>query len=544
LPSPLIPLIYTLLASSALRDWLKLFLMGGLLEAARRVLGQSWTLDGFFSGLYLHVRIEREDEAYDWLLAYFMSIPAFRRTRNLCVSTRSRGKTGSNYIEGCHCSECSRNKPKKEDDLGKRLHYLPAYECDYSFFFAGTWVTVMRTRENGGAAVPMGVTLTSMDALQLRILSISPTRGRTVLERLLSRAKAEFDKDEEERISVWVGDQYGGWTRAASKLRRPWSSIVLDPGVKDTLLADARDFLSTQAWYVQRGIPYRRGYLLHGVPGSGKTSLIHALSGELGLDIYVISLSKRTMDDQALNDIVTQLPPQCIALMEDIDCAFKKGIAARVSDDTTDPAQEGKAGPAAPAGLPRIGEDLGAAAVGNITLSGLLNAIDGVAAHEGRLLFATTNVREALDPALIRPGRMDVVLEFKNASQSQAEALFRCFYPVEEPGEEPEAGKSKHFAGPPPAAALPLTPPRTPTDPAGTPTLTVEPLPSTAVADIFTRAARDALAARFAAAIPEREFSMAALQGYLMLHKIDPVKCVDGVEAWIVEERERKVKKK
>ncbi|KZT59054.1 P-loop containing nucleoside triphosphate hydrolase protein, partial [Calocera cornea HHB12733] len=513
-PAPILPLILTLLRSSALRDWLKLFLLGGLLEAARRVLGQSWTLDGFFSGLYLHARIEREDEAYGWMLAYFTRLPAFTRTRNFCVSTRGKGKAGSeNYIEGCHCSECSRNKPKKEDDLGKRLHYLPAYECDYSFWFAGTWVTVMRTRNNESGAVPMGVTPLTMDALQLRILAISPTRGRAVLERLLGQAKAAFEKDEEERISVWVGDQYGGWSRAASKLRRPWSSIVLERGVKEKLLTDARDFLASQAWYVQRGIPYRRGYLLHGVPGSGKTSLIHALSGELGLDIYVISLSKRTMDDQALNDIVSQLPPQCIALMEDIDCAFKKGIAARVSDDSSsDPAQEGKAGPAAPPG-----QDLGAVSVGSITLSGLLNAIDGVAAHEGRLLFATTNVREALDPALIRPGRMDVVLEFKNANRLQAEALFRCFYPVEEPGEQADPGKSKHFA-----------------TPSSTPTLTIDPLPTVdPTADVLTRAARDALASCFAAAVPEREFSMAALQGYLMLHKVDPVQCVEGVEAWV-----------
>jgi chaperone BCS1 len=46
-------------------------------------------------------------------------------------------------------------------------------------------------------------------------------------------------------------------------------------------------------WYAERGIPYRRGYLLHGVPGSGKSSLIHALAGELGLDIYVVSLSTK-----------------------------------------------------------------------------------------------------------------------------------------------------------------------------------------------------------------------------------------------------------
>ncbi len=58
-------------------------------------------------------------------------------------------------------------------------------------------------------------------------------------------------------------------------------------------MADARDFLASEEWYADRGIPFRRGYLLHGVPGSGKTSLIHAVAGALGLDIYVISLSSK-----------------------------------------------------------------------------------------------------------------------------------------------------------------------------------------------------------------------------------------------------------
>jgi hypothetical protein len=74
------------------------------------------------------------------------------------------------------------------------------------------------------------------------------------------------------------------------------------------------------------GIPFRRGYLLYGAPGSGKTSIIHSLAGELGLDIYIISLSKTGLDDTSLNSLISSLPEQCIAIMEDIDAAFTHGL--------------------------------------------------------------------------------------------------------------------------------------------------------------------------------------------------------------------------
>src|SRR5882762_9232801 len=82
------------------------------------------------------------------------------------------------------------------------------------------------------------------------------------------------------------------------------------------------------------GIPFRRGYLLYGAPGSGKTSMIHSLAGELGLDVYVVSLSRSGLDDTALSELISDLPERCIALMEDIDAAFHQGIESRDLNDS------------------------------------------------------------------------------------------------------------------------------------------------------------------------------------------------------------------
>ena len=106
------------------------------------------------------------------------------------------------------------------------------------------------------------------------------------------------------------------------KARRPVSSVILDHGVADTVLADVREFMDSQEWYKERGIPYRRGYLLHGPPGCGKTSFITALAGELEYSICVLNLSDRSMSDDRLMHRLADAPENSIILLEDIDAAF------------------------------------------------------------------------------------------------------------------------------------------------------------------------------------------------------------------------------
>jgi ATP-dependent Zn protease len=79
------------------------------------------------------------------------------------------------------------------------------------------------------------------------------------------------------------------------------------------------------------GIPYRRGYLLHGPPGSGKSSFIQALAGSLGYDICLLNLSERGLADDKLNHLLTNAPERSFVLIEDVDAAFNKRV--QTSDD-------------------------------------------------------------------------------------------------------------------------------------------------------------------------------------------------------------------
>ena len=160
-------------------------------------------------------------------------------------------------------------------------------------------------------------------------------------------------------------------------------------------------------WYHERGIPYRRGYLLHGPPGCGKSSFIYALAGHLKYDICMLSLNSDGLNDDRLEQALSSVPQQSIVLLEDIDAAF-------VQRNRNDAVGRG----------------------GGVSFSGLLNAIDGVASGEQRVVFMTTNFIERLDPALIRPGRVDLVQRIGYAEKGQSERLFAIFYPELHEGHE------------------------------------------------------------------------------------------------------------
>jgi chaperone BCS1 len=280
--------------------------------------------------------------------------------------------------------------------------------------------------------------------------------------------------------------------------------------------------------------------------------MIHSLAGELGLDVYVISLSRVGLDDTALSELITDLPSKCIALMEDIDAAFHHGVnrdwddSKSSSDSALDSSKPGE--------NKTQGQNGPQSSASRITLSGLLNALDGVGAQEGRILYATTNKYAALDPALCRPGRMDLHVEFKLASQYQARELFHCFYLPSDgvaDGNDTKAVSDSGHSSPsgrtPKCNLIDLDPVDENLEPATTEKNATAPIyvgsSHRGRAPRLTSREVSDLAADFAASIPEREFSMASLQGYLMAYKTMPYKAVKEAGAWVEKERAERLEK-
>lgn len=191
------------------------------------------------------------------------------------------------------------------------------------------------------------------------------------------------------------------WERFGNpRQKRPLDSVILDQGVKERIVADVQDFMHSEKWYADRGVPYRRGYLLYGPPGTGKSSFIQALAGHLNYAIAILNLSERGLSDDRLNHLLTIIPERTFVLLEDVDVAWANQRGAD---------SDGYHGP-------------------NVTMSGLLNALDGVASAEERIIFLTTNHVEKLDAALVRPGRVDMTVHLDNATAYQIEQLWRRFY--------------------------------------------------------------------------------------------------------------------
>jgi chaperone BCS1 len=186
--------------------------------------------------------------------------------------------------------------------------------------------------------------------------------------------------------------------------KRSLDSVFLHDEVKNEVISRIRWFLDHKDWYYERGIPWRIGLLLYGPPGNGKTSFVKAVTSEFDLELHCMHLNS-VQSDEDLCCIMGSSQPK-VVLLEDID-----------SYDFTKKRSDQK------------GVDSKLSLMPGVTMSGLLNAVDGVTPSDGRILFMTTNHRDKLDPALIRPGRIDHEIHVRNATPVQAEAMFRVFFP-------------------------------------------------------------------------------------------------------------------
>ncbi|XP_074094126.1 mitochondrial chaperone BCS1 [Cotesia typhae] len=315
------------------------------------------------------------DKSYQWLLQWITHKGA-RKTQHLSVETSF--------------------ELKDTGHVNTKYDFIPSIGTHF-FKYKGNWIKVQRTREQQTLDLHMGI---PWETVQLTAFG----NDRTIYFEILEEARQMALKEHEGKTIMYtaLGSEWRQFGHPRKK--RPVDSVVLGDGIATRILNDCKEFINNPGWYSDRGIPYRRGYLLYGPPGCGKSSFITALAGELERGICVLNLSERGLTDDRLNHLLAVAPQQTIILLEDIDAAFR------------DRSEENHRVKTAYEGL------------NNLTMSGLLNCLDGVASTEARILFMTTNYKEKLDAALVRPGRVDVKEYIGYCNKNQVEQMFLRFY--------------------------------------------------------------------------------------------------------------------
>ncbi|CAL5188076.1 unnamed protein product [Lathyrus oleraceus] len=199
--------------------------------------------------------------------------------------------------------------------------------------------------------------------------------------------------------------QNGPWKQSDLTHPASFDSIALDPDLKRDIIDDLDRFLRRKKLYQKVGKPWKRGYLLYGPPGTGKSSLIAAIAKHLKFDVYDLDLSS-VFSNSELMRAMRETSNRSIVVFEDIDChseVLDRSKSDKFSDDDFSDTFGGgkmvKNMPMPMMPMPR-----------KFTLSGLLNYMDGLwsSCGEERILIFTTNHKDKVDSALLRPGRMDM----------------------------------------------------------------------------------------------------------------------------------------
>lgn len=351
------------------------FLSGGIVLGAAGTIIASLrdvprkALEQVSSRIITTVEVNNKDQSFEWIKIWLAKHPYGEKNKRLMLTT----VTSEDAYEG----ERARTVLSPAPGTHFFTHKGRLIWCDFD-------------RENIKLG---GTSLGYNDTIKIRMLG----GNRKFIEDLIDEAYELASKPDSGNVRVF-SVRWERWRLSLTKRARPLDTLIYGDLIKEELISDIEWFLGSRSWYDNLGIPWRRGYMLYGPPGSGKSSLVHALAGHFRSDLYVLNLSTPNITDETLENLLYDVPTGHIILLEDIDTAYN-------------------------------GRDKRGKEEGGVTFGGLLNVLDGALAHDGRIIFMTTNHRDSLDAALVRSGRVDRNLFVGNAVRKQIIGMFLKFFP-------------------------------------------------------------------------------------------------------------------
>ncbi|CAN6341025.1 unnamed protein product [Urochloa humidicola] len=245
---------------------------------------------------------------------------------------------------------------------------------------------------------------------------------KSYLPFILATAKAIEAQDR--TLRIYMTEYSSEWSPIDLHHPSTFDTLAMDHKLKQSIIDDLNRFIKRKDYYKKIGKAWKRGYLLYGPPGTGKSSLIAAMANLLRFDIYDLELTEVNSNSD-LRRLLVGMSNRSILVVEDIDCTIElKQREEGEGRDKSNSTEENK------------GED-------KVTLSGLLNFVDGLWSTSGeeRIIVFTTNYKERLDPALLRPGRMDMHIHMGYCTQESFRILANNYHSIDYHDTYPEIEK-------------------------------------------------------------------------------------------------------
>ncbi|XP_051215654.1 AAA-ATPase At3g50940-like [Lolium perenne] len=328
---------------------------------------------------------------------------------------------------------------KSRDDTGRRSWRKRLFmEPDDSTIdvFDGvqfTWTSVEKSNGGGGEKKKTndGESGTGGEREFMLMLSFDAEHTELAMERYVPFVMTAAEETELRERSLKICLNEGrSWFGLNHHHPATFDTLAMDPTLKQSIVADLDLFANRRDHYRRIGKAWKRGYLLYGPPGTGKSSLVAAMANHLRYNIYDLDLSH--VESTMLRWLLPNMHDRSILVIEDIDCccdAMSRAVDGKGSktpagtgEDNSNDSSESLALPP----LPKRNTE--------VTLSALLNFIDGLwsTSCEERIIVFTTNYKDRLDPALLRPGRMDMHIYMGFCCWEAFKTLARNYFVVDD----------------------------------------------------------------------------------------------------------------